>query len=331
MSREIYLTGAIQKEPGRLYEESVRFLQIGCGIPFEPPTGHQRLSTVESLKLKIGTEKNGGLVRGVATMKKYHWAVAGEDMVEGLPDEQRDNVVIVRRLGFQFCQYRPGIWEGVPERTLLAEGRDRFRVLEDLKDGTTLATKPEHINYLRRIIRRRGLNLQAVEDDTPETAPELRRIYVAVDNYETGGTWADLRPYAISAKYIDDEGEERDREILLKSEAVLIKARRLPWGRARMFDEIMLPRADLALEHPERWLNPDILTSTANDEYETHNKGEHRFWNFGKIFSRPEKLPEKVAVASSVLLALPLFTLLTSSAILNPWHSRTSNKKELRS
>jgi len=261
---ERYLTGAIQKEPGRLYEESVRFIQIGCGIPFEPPTGHQRISTVESLRLKIGTEKNGGLVEGVA-IGKYHWAITGEDMVEGLPDDQRDSVIIIRKLGFQFCQYRPGIWEGVSERSLLAEGRDRFRVLEDLKEGTRLATKHEHINYLRRVIRQRGLNLDAVIDATPETAPEFRGIYVAIDNYQTGGTWADLKPYAISAKYFDDDGEEKDREILLESQAVLIRARRLPWGRIRMFNKIILSRADQALEHPERWLSSPTLNNRAEN------------------------------------------------------------------
>lgn len=254
---EIYLTGAIQKEPGRLYKESVSFLQKGCDIPIVPPNNDQRLAVVEDLGLKIYSEKNGGLVRGVAKTRKYQWAIAGEDMVEGLPDEQRDNVIIVRKLGFQYCQYRVGIWEGVSERDLLGRGRDRFRVLDDLKEGTQILTKPEHFHYLSRIIRGRGLNLQAVEEDTPDTAAELRGIYVVADNYETGGTWVKLRPFPISAKYIDENGREQDREIFLESQAVLIRARRLPRGRARIFNEVLLPRVDRALENPELWLNPE--------------------------------------------------------------------------
>lgn len=303
---EIYLIGAIQKEGGRLTEGSVRFLQRGCGIAdFRLPTGRQRLSTVESVRLKVGTEKNGGLVEEVAN-GKYHWAIAGEDMVEDLPDNLRDNVVKVRELGFEYCEYRLGIWEGISERLLVAEGRDRVEVLDDLKKDTKIATK--HVNYLRRIIRNRGLNLEVVPNHTPETAPELQRIYVVADNYETGGTWANLEPFAISAKYTsynEEEAkyEERDREIFLKSQAVLIRARRLPWGRARMFNEILLPRVDQALEHPERWLNPDSLENSqiippANAR--GANNIMDRVWEKvrSSIHSRPAGQETPIAIAS---------------------------------
>ena len=247
MAERKYLAGAIQKEGGRLADESARFIRIGCGIPFDLPTGRQRISVVENLRLKIGTEKNGGLVGGVV-IGKYHWAIAGEDMVEELSDHERDKVTIVRRLGFQPCQYRLGIWEGSPEKLVVVEGRTSLGKLEDLRPNTMIATK--HVNYLGRVIRERGLNLKAVYDRSPETAPELRGIVVVADNYETGGTWRELKPYGISP-----------REVFLESQAVLIKAKRLPWGRARMFNEILLPRVDQALEHPERWLNPDALSS----------------------------------------------------------------------
>lgn len=242
---ERYLTGAIQKKPGRLYPESVRFIRDGCDIPFKPPTGHQRLVTIEGLRLKIGTEKNGGLVEGVAN-GKYNWVVAGEDMYEGLPDHLRDRLMIVRWLGFQFCQYRLGVWEGVSERFLVARGRgDTVKTLEDLKPSTAVATKREHVHYLGRVIEQRGLDLTAVPDSTPETAPDLRGIFVIADNYETGGTWRNLRPYPISP-----------REVLLKSQAVLIRAKKLPWGMMGIFNGMFLPRVDRALANPSLWLNP---------------------------------------------------------------------------
>ena len=239
---ELYLRGAIQRDPGRLYDESIRFLQIGCDIPFEPPTRYKPLSRIENPQLIIGAEENSWLALEVVA-RKYDWDIVGLETVENLPDDQRNNVVVVRHLGFQKCQYRLGIWEGVPERSLLAKGRDRVETLEDLKPGTKIATK--HDNYLNRIIRERGLNLEAVHDWTPETAPEFNnRIYIVADNYVTGTTWRE-QPHPISA-----------RENFLDSEAVLIKARRLPRGRGRIFNDMLLPRVEQALEHPERWLNP---------------------------------------------------------------------------
>lgn len=262
---ERYLTGAIQKEPGRLTKESVSFLQIGCGIPFELPLGRKRFSVVENLPFKIGTEKNGGLAVTVA-VGKYHWAIAGEDTVENLPDELRTKVIIVRKLGFQPCQYRLGVYEYAIEKHLLAEGRDRIEGLEDIKPGTPIATK--HTHLLERLIRQRGLNLAVVHDTTPETAPEFRNIFSVADVYRTGDTFRE--------HHIEPRGEP-----LLECQVVLIKARRLPWGMARIFGEQLLPRVDWALANPERWLNPDpaplALDLTPELEYPTNMDCPNRF------------------------------------------------------
>lgn len=265
MPERLYLTGAIQKEPGRLYRGSVEFLQIGCGITdFQPPAGRNRFSVVENPPLKIGTEKNGGLAEGVV-MRKYYWAITGLDTVKDLPDDEQNNVVVVRELGFQSCQYRLGISEAVSESSLLAKGRNRVEVLEDLRRGTKIAAK--HVHYLRREVRRRGLNLQVVYDPTPETAPEFRQIYAVADNYETGGTWRQLKPYKISA-----------REIFFESQAVLIRARRLPRDMADIFNNEFLPRVDQALANPERWFNPDTLSNSAESVQKVFpSHGSH--WN----------------------------------------------------
>ena len=303
---EIHLTGTIQKEPGRLYPESVRFLQIGCGIPFEPPTGRQRFNVVEKLPLIIATEKNGGLAETVA-MGKYNWGIAGLDMVEGLIDGLHDQVIVVRKLGFQRCQYTVGVWESALEKSLLIEGKNRIEILEDLIPGIRIATKREHEYILKRIIRQRGLNLRTVHDPTPETAPELRGIEVVADIVRSGDTF---REFHLS-----------QREVLLESEAVLIRARKLPLGRERIFNDILLPRVDQALEHPERWLNPENSESRGSNGGFAHRIRE----NVDRLLSRSGKA---AAVVSTLAL---LFTLLPSSVILNSWRSGISKEKELRS
>lgn len=255
---ERYLRGAIHKEKDGdprerdFHKDTVRFLQRGCGIDFEPPIGRQRLSTIETLKLKFGTEKNGELMGGLV-IRKYDFAIGGKDMVRNLPDDQINDVVEVVDLGYQFCLYRLGVSEAVPERFLAIEGKDRVETLEDLKPGTRIATK--HFNLLGRIIRERGLSLNAVYDPTPETAPELRGIYVMADLYQTGSTWVEHLPYKISP-----------REVFLESQAVLAKARKLSWGTSPIFYKELLTRVYLALEHPERWLNPDTWGDSKNNE-----------------------------------------------------------------
>lgn len=324
---EIYSTGAIQKEPGRLHEESVRFLQIGCGLAdFKPPTGRQRFSVVENPRLKIATEKNGGLAEAVAR-GKYNWGIVGLDTVEDLPDELRDNVMVVRRLGFQSCQYRFGL----SPSALLAEGgasltpeirgilnslgstrivgdltpdvRDIIdslgpRTLNDLRPRRRIATK--HDNYLRRIVRQRDLELEVVHDSTPEIAPEFRGIGVVADIVRSGETFDD---HAIFW---------RGREVLLESEAVLIKVKKLPWGRAFIFNYKLMPRVDEALENPGRWLNPDIPSSSKDVTPEDLTKRpRRRIWPFGRMDSGGSQGGATTSSTLPVALMTALLTLTT--------------------
>lgn len=310
---ERYLDGGIQKE-GKLTDNSVRFLQIGCGFTdFKPPTGRRRFSTFEKpFPQRIGTERNGALARELAE-GKYDWVITGSETIEDLPDELRDRVTVVRDLPFARCQYRLGVSalafgvETLDElEELIRTGRAKVpQTLQELRSGTRIATK--HINLMGRIIKERSLGLRVVHDDTPETAPEFHRIYVVADNYETGKSWRDHEIFP--------------GEVFLEPHAVLAKARRLHWGKGRMFNNEFLPRVDEALEHPERWLNPETQTPADGRPPSSNPKPKRRFWDLGEVFR-----VGRVAIGSALL-----FTLLNNSVILDPWHSRTSKKKELRS
>lgn len=306
---EIYLRGAIQKEPGRLHEESVRFLQIGCGIgDFQLPIGRRRFSVVDKPPLKIATEKNGELAEGVAS-GKYHWGIVGLDMVENLPDELRDKVVVVRELGFQPCLYRLGVSAStlVVGRDLPPEIRDVLnslgstrnlkdlppeireiidglgpKTLDDLRPYTRIATK--HDNYLERVVRQRGLFLKVQHDSTPEIAPDTWNIGVVADIVRSGDT------------FLDHNISYSKREVLLESQAVLIKARRFPRGVGVIFNDELLPRVDEALENPERWFNPDTSSGPEDDGLkDLTERPRRRLWLFNRM---SDGLREIVAVSA---------------------------------
>ncbi len=319
---ERYLTGAIQKyEPGaKLAEASARLIQKGCGIPIEPPSGRRRLSVIkEPFPLKLGTEKNGGLAIEVAE-EKYHWALTGLETVMNLSRDLREKVTIVRHIpDLAPCQYRLGVSalafgvDTLEKLEELIQGGLRIpQTLDELKPGIRIATK--HVNLMEEIFRQRGLNLKAIYDPTPETAPELRNILYAADNFETGRSW---RAHEITP------GEN-----LLDPHGVLIKAKRLPWGIGQIFYKEFLPRFNQALAHPETWLNPVIPSDAGNiggdPENPKNQGGSHGIVGIIRgIFPMGRN--------AAMLSLSSMFTLFCSSAILNSWDLRTSKKKDLKS
>lgn len=310
------LRGAIQNEPGKLSKGSIDLLRVS-GIPFEFPTGRQRYVIVETPPMSIGTEKNGGLAYGVAK-GKYDWAMVGLDTVLALPDRLRRQVRIVEPdLGFGYCFYVLGVYisQRRSESTLLAD-RTKFEVqaLEDLRPGTKIATKYEHA--LNRLIReqerrlKRRLGIEAIHEDTPETAPQFSfdDVLMVADIWEHGDTSLQncIEP----------------RITLFDSKAVLIRRiYRFSEGRERSF-ETLHEMIKEGLANPERWINPDAQTPNNETNQAVENKPERRFWPLGGLF----RSSARVAVISTLL-----FTLMHSSVILNPWHSRISEEKDLRS
>jgi len=323
---ERYLRIGIQKdEPNaKLAGVSARFLQIGCGLPIDIPTGRRRFSMIEEpLPLKLGTEKNGGLAIELVD-KTYHMVITGSETVENLSDDQKGKVTVVRDLEFARCQYRIGVSAlayGVKTLEelyeLIKNGLKIPQTLEELKPGTRIATK--HVNLMGRIIQQRDLNLEPVYYSTPEIAPEFGGVYWAADNFEFGNTWH-------THNILESE------EILLEPHAVLAKVKRLPWGMARIFNNEFLPRVDQALEYPERWLKSDMGEDSKNDESQKKGGPNKESWLRKLIPGSVRVTPEGVVTAStlSVSLLLALFTLPNPSGILNPWHSKTFREKDLR-
>lgn len=306
------LRGAIQKADGKLTIPSVRFLNA-IGIPFELPTGHQRSIAVEEPSMRIATEKNGGLVSGLAS-NKYDWVIAGMDTYYNLPDHLRRKVHVDELLPFGHCYYVAGVYVpeyGPIEQTLLIDSsKTEMVALEDLKQGTRIATKYEHV--LNRIIReqerklKRELHLEVIHDDTPETAPEYRGLLVVADLWEHGDTFLQncIEP----------------RITLFDSQAALMrKAHRFSRGKERSYERLH-EMVKEGLANPELLLNPDTREVPEISEIQSSNGRDANKWDIRSL------LPKfgKAAVVSTML-----FALLGSSAILNPWHSRTSKEKDL--
>lgn len=316
--RERYLRFAIQKnEPGaKLAGISERILQIGCDIPIPIPSGRRRLSKIEEpLRFMLGTEKNGGMAVDVVE-ERYDSAITGWETVLDLTDNQRNEVVVVSHMENLVapCEYRPAVSaqafgvETLAElKELMQSGVTIPRRLEDLPRGTAVATK--HVNMLNRYFREHNLKLESVYCRTPELATELLGINYIADNYEHGTT-------------MHEHNFQEMEEVMLRPHGVLLKVSRLPKGVGPIFNEEFLPRFYRALEHPERWINPGAQTPNNETNQAVENKPEHRFWPLGGLF----RSSARVAVVSTLL-----FTLLNTSAILNPWHSKTSEEKDSKS
>lgn len=232
-----YLTGAIMEKGGRLADQSVAFLQKGCGLTgFQLPAGHERFSVAHP-QMVIATEKNWGLALGVAE-KKYHWAIVGLDMVADLPEGYQDRVQVVKSLGFGHCEIKVGVSARYFGVQTLGELRPDVQApaLKDLKPKTRVATK--YPNYLTRELRRRHLNLRVIQEATPETAP-LRGIDIIVDIARPEETFG--------------PNQIMEGELLLPSQAVLIRARSLTPEKTRLFFSFM-QRVNRAVARPDRWL-----------------------------------------------------------------------------
>lgn len=284
---ERLLTGAIQKD-GKLTEGSISLLRAS-GIPFELPTGRQRFSGVEDPSMRIGTEKNGGLAYGVAT-GKYDWAIPGRDTVYALPDYLRRRIQIVEPdLGFGYCYYVAGVFisEYRPESTLLIDrSKTEMQGLEDLRPGTTIATKYEHA--LNRIIReqerrlKRQLHLEVVHEDTPETAPvfSFGDILVVADIWEHGDTFL--------------ENCIEPRITLFDSQAVLIRrAYRFSKGRERSFERLHeMIKEGLAHSDPLVQLPSSIQIQAMTDGHERFSS-----WFVQKLWPFPNRSKPPIAAS----------------------------------
>lgn len=320
--KERYLRFAIQKnEPGaKLAGVSERFLQIGCEIPIPIPSGRRRMSKIEEpLRLMLGTEKNGGMAMDVAE-KRYDLAITGWETYLDLIDEQRREVAVVSHMGNLAapCQYRPAVSAQAFGVETLEELEELMKAgitipskLTDLPRGTAIATK--HVNMLNRYFRDHGLRLEAVYCRTPELAPELVGTPYMADNYDTGGS---LRVH--NFKVMDD--------VIENPHGVLLKARRLPWGKGRIFNNEFLPRVEEALQHPERWLNQDTTNNSAHIDIQERNNNS-RSSDRGLVDKIRGMFPS-VGKTAAIVSLLPIFTLLSTSAIPNPWHSETSKEKD---
>lgn len=295
MPERRYLTGAIQKG-GRLTEGSVRFLQIGCGITnFQLPVGRERYREYGNPPLLIGTEKNGGLAEGVAR-GKYDFAIAGLDTVVDLPDYLVGMVKVVRNLGFQHCDYRLGIsaeFFGVERLDEIPAGTNIPKTLRDLPDGTQIAAK--YANFLAREIGRRRLNLETIYDPTPETAPKFRKIFVVADNVETGKTF--------------NFHQIEEGEVLLRSQAVLVVAKRLSRGVVPIFYNQLLPLVDQALANPGPWLNPaQNPESPGSAVIESAGRGRNRLLDvLGQPFRRAADAVAAMSSGSAAVVGVGRF------------------------
>lgn len=306
-------------EGSRLAAPTHNFLQNGLNLKYPWESG-QYHSFVRGVPIEIVEYKGPDVPKAVAE-GKAHIGIVGLDHVLNLPDDRLAHIVFLRELGYGKCDFKLGvpIPKGPDGQQIYSpdspESRARLedvRGLIGLKDEEELKVATALPILARRKFTERGINVNIITmGGHVENAIRYGWADAIIDITESGGTM--IRQQIAPAEHLES------------FQAVWIGNDYPLKGRERI-NVNLLKRVDRALKRPSKWMSSE---NDGSDD-STRRPGRRR-WSLPSFHRMSHGLRE-VAAASNLSAAflMTFFTLGSTSAILNSWHSRTSGEKDSR-